>query len=134
MEKEIDCEANNTLKLHLTQKNKSRKKFTFTKKQIYLISSFLFIILLSLIVTILLLVRNFSAAKEEYNKLLNNYNKISGELFQFTQSYNNRHAKEFEERDLNLNSRIKELEKKYDECRRKLNMYIGDFGIYSPFR
>lgn len=134
MEKEIDCEANNTLKLHLTQKNKSRKKFTFTKKQIYLISSFLFIILLSLIVTILLLVRNFSATKEEHNKLLNNYNKISGELFQFTQSYNNRHAKEFEERDLNLNSRIKELEKKYDECRRKLNMYIGDFGIYSPFR
>ena len=134
MEKEIDCSLNNTLRVHLTKKNKSKNKYTFTKNQLTIILVIFLIILISFTVTIVLLVRSLNKEKVEHNKLLINYNKISGELFQFTQSYNNRHAKEFEKKKLDLDSRVKELEKKYDECRTKLNMYIGDFGIDRPFR
>ena len=134
MEKEIDCSLNNTLRVHLTKKNKSKNKYTFTKNQLTIILVIFLIILISFTVRIVLLVRSLNKEKVEHNKLLINYNKISGELFQFTQSYNNRHAEEFEKKKLDLDSRVKELEKKYDECRTKLNMYIGDFGIDSPFR
>ena len=80
MEKEIDCELNNTLKFHFTQKNNSKNKFTFTKNQISLILVIFLIILLSLNVTIVLLMRRLNETKGEHNKLLFNYNKINSNL------------------------------------------------------